>query len=72
MHLEDFPQKNIRYDFIAEMSRNFTFADIELVCEEIKRGAIEQNILILNTDFVGRFVSRYKPSLTDEKLLEYM
>ena len=72
MHLEDFPQKNIRYDFIAEMSRNFTFADIELVCEEIKRSAIEQKLLILNTDLVGRFVSRYKPSLTDEKLLEYM
>jgi len=72
MHLKDFPQKTIRYDFIAEMSRNFTFADIELVCEEIKRCAIAKSIVRLDTNFVGKFVSGYKPSLTDEKLLEYM
>lgn len=72
MHLKDFPQKNIRYDFIAEMSRNFTFADIELICEEIKRSAIAKRIVRLDTNFVGKFVSVYKPSLTDEKLLEYM
>ncbi|NLV18655.1 MAG: ATP-binding protein [Bacteroidetes bacterium] len=72
MHLNDFPQKNIRYDFIAEMSQNFTFADIELVCDDIKRSAIEQSMLILNTDYVGRFVSKYKPSLNKTELSKYM
>jgi transitional endoplasmic reticulum ATPase len=70
--LKDIPQKNIRYDYIGEMSKNFTFADIEFVCEEIKRNAIEHSILRLDTDFVGKFVSKYKPSLTDEKLLDYL
>jgi len=72
MYLRDYPQKKIRYDFIGEMSRNFTFADIELVCGEIKRNAIEQKYLRLDTDFVGKFVSRYRPSLTDEMLLDYL
>jgi SpoVK/Ycf46/Vps4 family AAA+-type ATPase len=71
MFLKDYPQKNIRYDYIGEMSKYFTFADIELVCEEIKRRAIESNLLRLDTNFVGKFVSKYKPSLNAEILMGY-
>lgn len=71
LYLEDFPQKNIRYDFIGEMSKNFTFADITLVCEEIKRNAIGDHELKLDTDYVGKFVSRHKPTLTDKMLSEF-
>lgn len=71
MYLQDFPQKNIRYDFIGEMSRNFTFADIDFVCKEIKRNAIDENILRLDTNYVGKFVSQFKPKLTDSIISQY-
>lgn len=72
MYLKDFPQKNIRYDYFAEMSKNFTFADIEFVCDEIKRTALAHKILALDTNFVGKFILNYKPPLNDEKLQEYL
>jgi transitional endoplasmic reticulum ATPase len=70
--LKNYPQNGIRYDFIGEMSKNFTFADIELVCEDIKRRAIELRILKLDTDFVGKIVSKYKPKLNDENTLNHL
>ena len=41
-----------------------------LVCDEIKREAIarRQNI---NTDFIGRHVSNYKPRLNEKEIQQY-
>jgi transitional endoplasmic reticulum ATPase len=71
MYLKGYPQKNIRYDYIGEMSQYFTFADIEFVCQEIKRAAVESKLLRLDTNFVGKYVSKYKPILNAVILTSY-
>lgn len=70
LFLKSFPQEEIRYDFIAEMSEFFTYADIKFVCEEMKRTAISKKLRI-NTDFAGKFVSKYRPQLNNEELQKY-
>ena len=71
VYLKDFPQRGIRYDYIAEISKNFTYSDIELICNEIKNEAISTRLLSLDTNIVGKFVTRYRPGLNDEKLSTY-
>jgi transitional endoplasmic reticulum ATPase len=70
--LDNFPQKKIRYDYIAEMSNYFTFADIELVCEEIKRNAIALRTIRIDTNFVGKYVNAFRPRLNEETLMRYL
>ena len=70
MYLQSFPQDKIRYDYIADMTEFFTYADISLICEEIKRYAIRSKIKI-NTDLVGKFVSKFRPDLDGSKIQEY-
>lgn len=70
LFLKSFPQDKIRYDYIADMTEFFTFAEMESICEDIKRYAIRSRIRI-NTDLVGKFVSKFKPDLDSSKLQEY-
>jgi transitional endoplasmic reticulum ATPase len=70
LYLKDFPQENVKYDIIAELTEYFTFADILLVCDEIKREAIARRQKI-NTDFIGRHVSNYKPRLNEKEIQQY-
>ena len=70
LYLQSFPQDKIRYDYIADMTEFFTYADIKAICEEIKRYAIRSKIKI-NTDLVGRFVAKFRPALDSNNIQEY-
>jgi transitional endoplasmic reticulum ATPase len=70
LYLENYPQDKLRYDLIAELSENYTFAEIEYICNEIKRQAIAVKRLI-NTDFVCSHVSSFKPKLNDDEMGKY-
>ena len=70
MYLQSFPQDKLRFDYIADMAEFFTYADISSICESIKRYAIRSKIKI-NTDLVGKFVSKFRPDLDSSKIQEY-
>jgi len=70
LFLEGFPQTSLRFDLIAELSENFTFADIEFITNEIKREALGNRIK-LSTDYACSKVNAYIPKLNQEKLEIY-
>lgn len=70
LYLDNYPQDKLRYDLIAELSENYTYAEIEYICNEIKRQAIAVKRTI-NTDFVCSHVSSFNPKLTDNEMGKY-
>lgn len=70
MYLESYPQEKLRFDLIAELAENYTFAEIEFICNELKRDAITQNRQ-LDTDYVCSAVNLYTPKLSDEAIESY-
>lgn len=70
MYLESYPQEKLRFDLIAELAENYTFAEIEFICNELKRDAIAQNRQ-LDTDYVCSAVNLYTPKLSDEAIESY-
>ncbi len=70
IQLQEKPIGKIKYDIISEMSEYYTHADIEAICNDAVRLAIAKNVLI-DTDFLGGFVHRFRPKLNEEKLNEY-
>lgn len=70
MYLESYPQEKLRFDLIAELADNFTFAEIEFVCNELKREAISLNKK-LDTDYVCAAVNSFNPKLSDDEIEKY-
>ena len=70
LYLESYPQEKLRYDLVAELSENFTFAEIEFVCNEIKRQAIAIK-KVIDTDLVCSHVSSFNPKLNDDEIGKY-
>lgn len=70
MYLENYPSTKLNYELIAELSEYYTFADIEYICNEIKRQAIVVKKL-LNTDLVCSSVASFKPKLNEDEIEKY-
>jgi len=70
IQLKGRPIQNLRWDIIAELSEYFTHADIEHICNEATRMAINTGKQI-TTDFLSKIIYAYQPPLNDEKILEY-
>lgn len=70
LYLKGFPQENIRFDVLADMSGYFTFSDIRFLCEEVKRHAIAQRTKI-STDYVAKQIVQFRPSLSEDEIDKY-
>lgn len=71
LHLGTFPQEKLKYEIIAELSEFFTFAEIEFLCNEVKREGISLKTRI-NTDFVCKFITKFTPALNENEIDKYL
>ncbi len=70
IQLEERPHDKIHWEFLAEMSEFFTFADIENVVNEAGRRAIMQKTVI-NTNILGAVINSFHPKLNEKNIDEY-
>jgi len=70
IHLEGRPCEEIKWVFLAEMTVNYTFAEIENIVNDAARMAINQKSLI-NTNILGTVISKTKPLLDNESINKY-
>lgn len=70
IHMKDRPQEDIKWLFLAEMTENYTFAEIESIVNEAGRLAISKRSLI-TTNILGSIISNTKPFLDNEKIKSY-
>jgi transitional endoplasmic reticulum ATPase len=70
IHMKDRPQEDIKWLFLAEMTENYTYAEIEHIVNEAGRIAISKKSLI-TTNIIGSIIANSKPSLDNEKIRSY-
>lgn len=70
IHMKDRPQEEIKWIFLAEMTEDYTFAEIENIVNEAGRIAISKKSLI-TTNILGSIIANTKPFLDNEKIKLY-
>lgn len=70
IHLEGRPCAAVKWVFLAEMTENYTFAELENIVNEAARIAIKQKTQI-NTNILGTVISKTKPLLNNESITKY-
>ena len=71
IHMAGRPQEEIKWQYLAEMTEFYTFAEIEQIVNEAGRMAIAKNTLI-DTNILGTVITSTPHALNSENITKYV